>query len=49
MPAHASAMLGRNVLTLLQHLAGTDGALHVDPSDEITGAMAVTHDGQARA
>ena len=48
MAAHASAMLGRNVLTLLQHLAGTDGTLHLDVNDEITGAMAVTHDGQAR-
>jgi NAD(P) transhydrogenase subunit alpha len=48
MPAHASAMLGRNVLTLLQHLAGPDGALRLDVSDEITGAMAVTHDGRVR-
>jgi NAD(P) transhydrogenase subunit alpha len=49
MPAHASAMLGRNVLTLLQHLATKDGALQLDVSDEITGAMALTHDGQVRS
>jgi NAD(P) transhydrogenase subunit alpha len=49
MPAHASAMFGRNVLTLLQHLAPKEGALALDVSDEITGAMAVTHDGQVRS
>jgi NAD(P) transhydrogenase subunit alpha len=49
MPAHASAMFGRNVLTLLQHLAPKEGALALDVSDEITGAMALTHDGQLRS
>lgn len=39
-PIHASQMLSRNILTLLQHLA-KDGALHIDPADEITGAMLV--------
>ncbi|MGZ8458650.1 MAG: Re/Si-specific NAD(P)(+) transhydrogenase subunit alpha [Gemmatirosa sp.] len=48
-PAHASAMFGRNVLTLLQHLATKEGALQLDVSDEITGAMALTHDGAVRA
>jgi H+-translocating NAD(P) transhydrogenase subunit alpha len=38
LPTHASQMFGRNVLTLLQHLV-RDGVLHVDPDDEITGAM----------
>ena len=47
MPTHASQMFSRNVLTLLQHLA-KDGALNVDLADEITGAMTLTHDGQAR-
>ena len=47
MPTHASQMYSRNVLTLLQHLV-KDGTLTVDLSDEITGAMALTHDGQAR-
>jgi NAD(P) transhydrogenase subunit alpha len=41
MPTHASQMLSRNILTFVQHLL-KDGALHVDPSDEITGAMLVT-------
>jgi NAD(P) transhydrogenase subunit alpha len=49
MAMHASQMFGRNVLTLLQHLSTKEGALQVDVSDEITGAMAVVHDGQVRA
>jgi H+-translocating NAD(P) transhydrogenase subunit alpha len=44
-PYHASQMFGRNVLTLLQHLH-KDGALVIDPADEITGAMLVTHEGK---
>jgi NAD(P) transhydrogenase subunit alpha len=48
-PAHASAMFSRNVLTLLQHLSTKEGALQLDVADEITGAMAVTHDGAVRA
>jgi len=48
-PLHASQMFGRNVLTLLQHLTAKEGnALVIDPSDEITGAMLVTHHGQIR-
>jgi proton-translocating NAD(P)+ transhydrogenase subunit alpha len=47
-PAHASQMFSRNILTLLQHLV-KDGALQIDLADEITAAMAVTHDGEARA
>ena len=48
-PMHASQMFGRNVLTLLQHLTSKEGnTLVVDPADEITGAMLVTHDGQIR-
>jgi H+-translocating NAD(P) transhydrogenase subunit alpha len=38
LPTHATQMFSRNVLTLLQHLI-RDGTLHVDPEDEITGAM----------
>lgn len=38
LPAHASQMFSRNVLTLLQHLI-RDGELCIDPHDEITGAM----------
>jgi NAD(P) transhydrogenase subunit alpha len=44
---HASQMYGRNVTTLLQHLA-KDGRLALDPQDEIAGAMLVVHDGQVR-
>jgi H+-translocating NAD(P) transhydrogenase subunit alpha len=45
-PYHASQMFGRNVLTLLQHLITTDGALVIDANDEITGAMLITHEGR---
>ncbi|HWJ12938.1 MAG TPA: NAD(P) transhydrogenase subunit alpha [Gemmatimonadaceae bacterium] len=45
-PFHASQMFGRNIFELLKHLV-KDGALVLDPSDEITGAMLVTHDGKA--
>ncbi|HEU4996476.1 MAG TPA: Re/Si-specific NAD(P)(+) transhydrogenase subunit alpha [Gemmatimonadaceae bacterium] len=44
-PYHASQMFGRNVLALLQHLI-KDGRAQIDPADEITGAMLVTHDGK---
>ena len=44
-PYHASQMFGKNVLTLLQHLINKDGVLVIDPTDEITGAMLVTHEG----
>ena len=44
-PYHASQMFAKNVLTLLQHLI-KDGDVKLDPADEITGAMLVTHDGQ---
>ncbi|HVZ77643.1 MAG TPA: Re/Si-specific NAD(P)(+) transhydrogenase subunit alpha [Gemmatimonadaceae bacterium] len=47
-PFHASQMFGRNLLTLFQHLI-KDGALVIDPADEITGAMLVTHDGTVRS
>ncbi len=43
-PLHASEMLSRNVLTLLQHLI-KEGGLKIDPAEEITKAMLVTHDG----
>ncbi len=45
-PFHASQMYGRNVLTLLTHLSTKEGALKVDPADEITGPMLVVHDGK---
>jgi len=46
-PLHASQMFGRNVLTLLQHLAPT-AEMTLDLADEITGPMAVTHAGAVR-
>ena len=42
---HASQMFGRNILALLQHLV-KDGAIVLDPADEITGAMLVVHNGK---
>jgi NAD(P) transhydrogenase subunit alpha len=42
MPFHASVMFAKNVYTLLSHLISKEGALTVDPTDEITGAMLVT-------
>jgi len=42
---HASQMFGRNIFELLKHLV-KDGALVIDPTDEITGAMLMTHDGK---
>ncbi|MCA9763619.1 MAG: Re/Si-specific NAD(P)(+) transhydrogenase subunit alpha [Gemmatimonadetes bacterium] len=47
MPQHASQMFGRNVQTLLDHLA-PKGALTVDLDDEITGAMCLAHEGTLR-
>jgi NAD(P) transhydrogenase subunit alpha len=46
-PFHASQMYGRNVTSLLQHLA-KDGELRLDPTDEITGPMLVVHHGKVR-
>ena len=43
-PYHASQMLSRNILTLLQHLI-KENALAIDLTDEITKAMVVAHDG----
>jgi NAD(P) transhydrogenase subunit alpha len=44
-PFHASQMFGRNILALLQHLV-KDGAVVLDPADEITGAMLMVHEGK---
>jgi NAD(P) transhydrogenase subunit alpha len=46
-PFHASQMYGRNVVTVLAHLA-KEGKLALDPADEIAGAMLVVHDGKVR-
>ncbi|HEX7019205.1 MAG TPA: Re/Si-specific NAD(P)(+) transhydrogenase subunit alpha [Gemmatimonadaceae bacterium] len=42
---HASQMFGRNILDLMKHLV-KDGALQLDATDEITGAMMMSHDGK---
>src|SRR3954471_17107192 len=47
-PYHASQMFGKNILALVTHLSH-EGALIVDPTDEITGAMLVVRDGQVVA
>ena len=47
-PFHASQVYSRNVLALLQHLATKEGALRLDPADEIAGPMLVVHDGKVR-
>jgi NAD(P) transhydrogenase subunit alpha len=46
-PLHASQLYGRNVAALLQHLA-PEGALRLDPDDEIAGPMLVVHAGKVR-
>jgi len=48
MPVHASQMFSRNVLTLVQHLV-KDAKLVLDPNEEITRAMLLTHRGQVFA
>ncbi|MGQ0643095.1 MAG: Re/Si-specific NAD(P)(+) transhydrogenase subunit alpha [Gemmatimonadaceae bacterium] len=47
-PYHASFMFSKNVLALLLHLSDKDGNLVLDMNDEITGPMAVLHNGVAR-
>ncbi|HEX9484711.1 MAG TPA: hypothetical protein VF929_09015, partial [Gemmatimonadaceae bacterium] len=44
-PFHASQMFSRNVHTLIAHLI-KDGALVIDPADEIAGPMTVVRDGR---
>lgn len=46
-PLHASQMYGRNVLTLLEHLA-PGGQFALDLDDAIVGPMCVTHAGARR-
>jgi H+-translocating NAD(P) transhydrogenase subunit alpha len=47
-PVHASQMFSKNILTLVQHLI-KDGKLTLDPNEEITRAMLLTHRGQVFA
>lgn len=48
MAQHASQMFARNVQALADHLR-KDGMLHLDLTDEITGAMCIAHAGVLRA
>jgi len=48
MPRDASLMYARNVLALLEHLAGDEGAPQLALDDEILGAMLLTHAGEVR-
>ena len=43
-PAASSAFLARNIATLLLYMV-KDGALAIDPSDEIQAGVVITHDG----
>jgi NAD(P) transhydrogenase subunit alpha len=44
-PGAASAAYARNVASLLLHMVA-DGALHIDPSDEIQAGVVITHGGE---
>ena len=44
MPGAASAAYARNISSLLLHLV-TDGALAIDPADDIQAGVVITHDG----
>jgi H+-translocating NAD(P) transhydrogenase subunit alpha len=43
-PAASSAFLARNITTLLQYMV-KDGALAIDPGDEIQAGVVITHEG----
>jgi len=42
----ASRMFANNLVSLIGHLADDDASLLIDPDDEISGAMLVTHGGE---
>ena len=44
-PRAASTAYARNIVALLAHLV-RDGALVLDPDDEITAGVLITHDGE---
>lgn len=48
MPVGASAFYARNLSALLLHLVA-DGALNLDPADEIAGPVTITHGGEIRS
>ena len=48
-PFHASQLYAKNLTTLLAHLRNKEGALVIDPADEITREILVTHRGEVVA
>src|SRR5260370_31814997 len=48
MPVGASAFYARNISALLLQLI-KDGALNLDPADEIAGPVTITHGGEIRS
>jgi H+-translocating NAD(P) transhydrogenase subunit alpha len=48
MPIDASRLYSRNVVSLLSHLTD-EGELQLDFEDEITEAVALTHEGEVRS
>ena len=48
-PVHASQLYARNLTTLLTHLRNKEGGLVIDPADEITREVLVTHKGEVTA
>jgi NAD(P) transhydrogenase subunit alpha len=45
-PAHASQMFSKNLLTFLDHLFDEEGVLQIDPEDEITAGTLVAQGGK---
>lgn len=45
-PAHASQMFAKNLLTFLDHLFDEEGVLQIDPEDEITAGTLVAQGGK---
>jgi NAD(P) transhydrogenase subunit alpha len=46
MAVHASTMFSRNMEKLLAHVTSADGALNLDPKDEIVAGMVITKAGE---